>query len=280
MSAGTQGNAPTGVGRTALGVAVVRAMESRRRDRLFDDPYAGAFLAAAQGPFIPSQRGTAALVGGVSATGAEFWSRVVLRTRFFDDHLLAVAAGGVGQVVLLAAGLDTRAHRLDWPAGTNLFELDLPEVLAFKRKVLRRYRAVPRCAHRPVAADLRGPWGEALSAAGLDSARPTAWLLEGLLIYLTPAETEHVLATVDALSAPGSVAAFEYESVGATALRASAARLPGVAQYAALWRDGQPDAGAFLAGKGWRIEAHPAERVQARYGRGGVAGGFVTATRA
>src|SRR3712207_8045357 len=61
---------------------------------------------------------------------------VVVRTRFFDDFLLYACWGaGVRQVVLLAAGMDTRAFRLNWPSGTRLYELDRPVVLAAKEEV-------------------------------------------------------------------------------------------------------------------------------------------------
>jgi methyltransferase (TIGR00027 family) len=274
--------APTGVGRTALGVAMVRAMESRRRDRLFHDPYAAAFLAAAPEVFDRADRGTAALVGGVSSAGAAFWSRAVVRTRFFDDYLLESTGRGIEQVVLPGAGLDTRAYRLAWPSGTRVFELDRPDVLAFKRRVLDRHRAVPRCDHHPIAADLRADWAGPLTGAGLRPDRPTVWLFEGLLIYLSAAEATHLLTTVDTLSGPGSRAAFEFEAIDARTLREQARRLPVVAGYASLWRGGRPDAPAWLARHGWRLTTHGASDVGARYGRPAATsvGGFVTAVRA
>jgi methyltransferase (TIGR00027 family) len=275
------GAVPTGIGRTALGVALVRAMESRRRDRLFHDPFAAAFLAAAPQVFDRAERGTAALVGGVSSAGAAFWSRAAIRTRFFDDYLIEATGRGIEQVVLVAAGLDTRAYRLDWPAGRRVFELDRPDVLAFKRRVLERHRAVARCEHRPVAVDLRADWAAPLIAAGLRPDRATAWLLEGLLTYLSAAEATHLFTTVDALSGPGSRAAFEFEEIDARTLRGQADRLPVVAEYAALWKGGRPDAPQWLARHGWRLTTHDAAVVSARYGRtaGASPGGFITATK-
>jgi hypothetical protein len=132
-----------GVEKTALGVAMVRARESRREDRLFDDPYAQAFVDAAPGAF-PEEPATSeerAALGPMASLGAVFYFHGVIRTRFFDDYLTAAVAAGCSQVVLLAAGLDTRAFRLAWPENTRVFEVDLPDVLAFKETVLTAHGA-------------------------------------------------------------------------------------------------------------------------------------------
>src|SRR4051812_18154369 len=112
-----------GVSRTALGVARIRAAESRRSAALFADPYAEVLLAAA--PALEPVPATEA----AQAVYRRLSFQVVIRTRFYDDFLLAAVGAGCTQVVLLAAGLDTRAQRLSWPTGTRLFELDLPPVL-------------------------------------------------------------------------------------------------------------------------------------------------------
>jgi methyltransferase (TIGR00027 family) len=278
----TGGDVPTGVGKTALGVAMVRAEESRRSDRLFDDPYAAAFLAAAPGVFEREQRAATAGVGDTAAWGAAFWSRAVIRTRFFDDYLLDAVQRGIRQVVLLAAGLDTRAYRLAWPDGVHLYELDLPEVLDFKQRVLDDRAAVPRCHRRAIAADLREDWATPLMAAGLHPGQPTAWLLEGLLIYLSADQAAHLLASVGELSTRGSRVALEFEDVVTDTMRAQARRAPAMAEYAALWKGGLPDVPTWLTAHGWRPEVHDRAQVAARFSRaasGTSAGGFVTATR-
>lgn len=286
-AAGSVDAASAGVGGSALGAAMVRAMESRRGDRLFHDPYAGRFLAAAPGLSDPAGRGAVA-VSGLSRAGASFWQRIVLRTRFFDDVLLAAAGRGLHQIVLLAAGLDMRAYRLDWPPGVCVYELDLPGVLRFKRRVLRVRAPEPRCELTRVSADLREDWPDALLAAGFDPARPTAWLLEGLLIYLSPDEVERVLGAVSTLTGPGGIVAFEDDAEAGSAggsvvedLRAQARRLPAAAEYARLWQGGMTDAPAWLAGHGWQVEPHTQAAVAARYGRSGgaPAGGYLVATR-
>jgi methyltransferase (TIGR00027 family) len=251
----------TGVGITALGVAVVRAHESARPDRLFDDPYAAAFVTAA--PDVFPQR-----TASRGSVGAMFATHTVFRTRYYDDYLLAACAGGVRQVVLLAAGLDTRAFRLPWPDQVHLFEVDLPGVLAFKHGVLDRMDAQPRCARTPVAADLRADWPTTLTAAGFDPALPTAWLVEGLLIYLTGSEAEQLFTTIDSLSTPDSQIAFEYTTNATSELLDTARSTPTMARYSALWRGGLAgDEVEWLREHGWRTTVHPLAELAAGYGR-------------
>ncbi len=283
-----------GVAKTALGVAAVRAGESRRSDRLFDDPYAQRFLDAAPGAFPeePAGGGAFAALGPMAELGMAFAHHGVLRTRFFDDYLLAAAEAGCRQVVLLAAGLDTRALRLAWPAGTRVFEVDLPEVFAFKEPLLAGCVEPSGCERVVVPADLREPWTDALVAAGFDRAAPTAWLAEGLLVYLTPEAAEGLVAGVSALSAAGGRLAFEYGHIADSALLAQAWRLPSMDPYRALWKGGLgTEAPARLRAHGWQARLHDRVDVAASYGRlvpgssgrpvsGPSGGGFLTAVRA
>jgi len=284
MAAGQSGPLG-GVGKTALGVSAVRARESRRPDRLFDDPYAQAFLDAAPGvlPDEPVSEHDLAAWGPMASLGAVFYALGVLRTRFFDDYLLTATAAGCSQVVLLAAGLDTRAFRLAWPDEVRLFEVDLPDVLSFKQRVLADQAARPRCERVIVPVDLRGTWSPTLVAAGFQEAAPTAWLAEGLLIYLSADETAGMLTTVGELSAPGSQLAFEHGGMAADSLLARVRTLPTMAEYTALWQGGLgTDAPSWLADHGWRVHTHDRVTLAASYGRpdpDAAAGGFLTAIR-
>jgi methyltransferase (TIGR00027 family) len=248
-----------GVGRTAVGVARVRAHETARPDRLFHDPYAAAFVAAL--PAEPQLR----LSDEQRSVGAAFAAHAILRTRFYDDYLLAARTS---QVVLLAAGLDARAFRLAWPPGVHLFEVDLPDVLAVKQSVLDARSAAPHCLRTTIPADLRDDWTDRLVAAGFDPARPTAWLAEGLLIYLTHEAADRLLTDVTELSAPGSQVAFEY-TTGATADLLDRSRTSGaMAGYSALWQGGLTvDATDWLREHGWRPTVFPLTDLAAGYGR-------------
>ena len=99
-----------------------------------------------------------------------------MRTKFFDDFFLDAADAGIRQAVILAAGLDARAYRLQWPAGMVVFEIDQPEVIEFKTTTMAGLGAEPTADRRPVAVDLRNDWPAALADAGFDPASPTAWI--------------------------------------------------------------------------------------------------------
>jgi methyltransferase (TIGR00027 family) len=285
---------PGAVGQTAIGAASMRARESERADRLFDDQYAGAFVDAA--PEVAARQRAApsepASPGEPAALGAIFEAHVAIRTRFLDDYLLAATAAGCRQVVLLAAGMDTRAYRLGWPAGTRLFEIDQPDVLAFKNAVLNSRGAVPRCDRAALAADLREDWTGTLLGSGLRPTERTAWLAEGLLIYLTAEEADRLLTATTGLSAPGSRIAFEYAdsrsdntgaSDGGPVGRGLVRTMPGMSRITALWKGGLgADTPDWLAGHGWQVQTHPIGPVAAAYNRqipGRASGRFVTASR-
>ena len=237
------------VARTAFAVAAVRAVESTRLDRLFEDPFAATFLAAADtAPDAPDFDGPdphrRAVVRGI-----------VIRTRFFDE-LLTGAASTCPQVVILGAGLDARAFRLPWPAATRLFELDKPEILEWKQHVLDGVSARPTCERVAVPADLRDDWAAALALAGHRSAEPTAWLAEGLLAYLEAAAVDDLVRTVSGHSAPGS-------RLGLTIRRASA-----VPPLTDLWISHAPeDPVTWLNDHGWQATLHHRGELAVSYGR-------------
>jgi methyltransferase (TIGR00027 family) len=279
------GGALAGIGKTALGVAAVRARESQRPDRLFDDPLAQAFLEHAPGvlPTEPTTRSELAALGPMASLGAAFYAHGVIRTRFFDDYLLAAADAGCRQVVLLAAGLDTRAFRLTWPDHLRLFELDLPDLLPFKESVLAECNAQPTCARTVVSADLRGDWPAPLTAAGFNHSARTAWLIEGLLLYLARDEAERLITEVSALSATDSQLAAEHGGMAGNSLLRQGGALPAMREYAALWKGGMgEDLPSWLGCHGWQARTHDLAAIAAAYHRdvpGHSRGGFLAAVR-
>jgi methyltransferase (TIGR00027 family) len=197
------------VGATATMVAAQRALA--HREGLIDDPYAEPLVRAVGMDFM-----TRMLDGEITFTDIDpsFTIRLAaesmaVRTRHFDKLFLDAAAAGVRQAVILAAGLDARAYRLPWPDGTVVYEVDQPEVIEFKTTTLAALDAEPTATRRVVAIDLREDWPKALADSGFDPTQPTAWIAEGLLIYLPSEAQDKLFDTITALSAPGSRLATE-----------------------------------------------------------------------
>ncbi|MFO7678915.1 MAG: SAM-dependent methyltransferase [Chloroflexota bacterium] len=243
------------LGSTAYWTAAVRARENEREDALFHDPWA------------------AALAGDVGMTWiaprpAESVAPIAIRTRYFDDCLQRITQDeGIRQVVLLAAGLDTRAFRLSWPEATIVFELDQPAVLAYKEEILQAAQAKPGCARRVVGADLREPWAEALVKSGFDPLRPSAWLLEGFLFYLDNAFTTPLLDTVSSLAAPGSWLGFDVINSLTLTSPLTSKWVEMQAQSGAPWVGTMDDPTAFLAQRGWQAGLTQGGAADAHYGR-------------
>ena len=199
------------VGATATAVAASRAVASQGPDALLDDPFAGPLVrAVGLDAFVKIVDGEAFLDDDPLMNRKTMSEQIAVRTRFFDDFFTTASEAGIRQAVILAAGLDTRGYRLHWPQGTVVFEIDQPDVIAFKTTTLDNLGAAPKATRNTVAIDLRDDWPAALRAAGFDQAQPTAWIAEGLLVYLPPDAQDRLLDNVTALSAPGSRLATEH----------------------------------------------------------------------
>ncbi|MCV7192319.1 class I SAM-dependent methyltransferase [Mycolicibacterium brumae] len=202
------------VGATATMVAAARAMATRDPNPLINDPFAEPLVrAVGMDFFVRALDGTLDISAMPDASPERYQAMVdgmAVRTRFFDEYFAAAGEAGIRQAVILAAGLDSRAYRLDWPDGTVVYEIDQPEVVEFKTRTLAELGAQPSATRRTVAIDLREDWPAALAAAGFDAAQPTAWLAEGLLIYLPPQAQDRLFDQILALSAPGSAVGTEY----------------------------------------------------------------------
>ncbi|MBU3751651.1 MAG: SAM-dependent methyltransferase [Mycobacterium sp.] len=198
------------VGVTAVMVAAARARETDSADPLIRDPYARILVTGADTgvweKFLEPeiQDRVAGADPEAAALFANMLSYQAVRTLFFDTFFADAAAAGIRQIVILASGLDSRAYRLAWPQGTVVYEIDQPKVLEYKAAMLARHGVEPSAERREVAIDLRQDWPAALKAAGFDAARPTAWLAEGLLMYLPAEAQDRLFEQIGELSAPGS----------------------------------------------------------------------------
>ncbi|KOV83962.1 SAM-dependent methyltransferase [Nocardia sp. NRRL S-836] len=255
-------------------VAAARAIETHRSDSLARDDYAEHFVRAAgtcEGwPLRPHE---------VPAGDADpLWGRLGryfgLRTRVLDDFVLRTARAGARQAVLLGAGLDTRAFRLDWPPDCVVFELDQDPVLRFKQDVLDGLRPVPRARRIPIATDLRGDWKTPLCAAGFDPTAASVWLAEGLMLYLPSDAERRLIDVVARLGVRGSSIAFEVKlgserpEVRSSAVYSAAKQRIGVDLLTLFDAEPRPDSAGYLASTGWVTRVTTPFDFTRRFGRG------------
>jgi len=202
------------VGVTATMVAAGRAMATKDPRGLISDPFADPLVRAVGVDLFTKMMDGDLDIGAIeNASPARMQAMVdgmAVRTKYFDDYFINATGAGVRQVVVLASGLDARAYRLPWPAGTVVYEIDQPRVIDFKTTTLAGIGATPTATRRTIPIDLRADWPTALTAAGFDTAAPTAWLAEGLLIYLPPEAQDQLFDDITALSVPGSAIATEF----------------------------------------------------------------------
>jgi methyltransferase (TIGR00027 family) len=243
------------LGLTARWAASVRAMESKRVDCLFNDPWA-ANLAGQEGKAWIEQR------------SAESLASMIIRTRYFDDFLQRITVQEkVRQVVILGAGLDTRAFRLNWPEKTRLFELDQPSVLAYKEQFLQAKGGQHTCERQMIEVDLTNSWEEVLLKNGFGTDEPSVWLLEGLLFYMSNEKIGQILDKVTSLTGSGSWLSFDI--INSVMLTHPLTRkwVEMQAEAGAPWLGTMDDPVGFLAGRGWQANLTQAGAEDADYGR-------------
>ncbi len=269
------------VGATATLVATGRAIASTHPHGLIDDPFAAplvravgieAFTKMVDGELDLSELDAIAPDAALRARANI--DEMAVRTRFFDDYFATAADGGIRQAVILASGLDSRAYRLPWPAGTVVYEIDQPEVIEFKTRTLAGLGAEPTAQRRTVPIDMREDWPAALRAAGFDPSLPTAWLAEGLLIYLPPEAQDTLFDNIHELSAPGSAVATEFvpglKDLDPDRAREAAAGFQQLGlnmDMPSLAYHGERHSAAdYLAAKGWQMTGIGRADLYARYG--------------
>ncbi|ORA63671.1 SAM-dependent methyltransferase [Mycolicibacterium elephantis] len=249
------------VGATATSVAAQRALASKQPDPLIVDPYADDLVKAVGLEHCIRIADGDLPFGDPLLDRRRMCEQIAVRTRYFDDFFTAASDAGVRQAVILAAGLDTRAYRLPWPSDAVVFEVDQPQVIEFKSTVLASLGAVPPAERRTVAVDLRDDWVGALRDNGFDASVPTAWIAEGLLIYLPPEAQDRLFDNITALSAPGSRLATEHMDIAdlsedwADKLSERSRRMGSPINLVDLFYPGERNSARdYLASKGWSVD--------------------------
>jgi methyltransferase (TIGR00027 family) len=273
------------VGATALSVAAARAVETATADPLIRDEFAYLLVSSAGQPWARLASPSLEWIGDDERGRRSHrlsCDYQAVRTHFFDSYFADATgtAAGIRQVVILAAGLDSRAYRLEWPADATVYEIDQPQVIEYKTATLDSAGAIPKATRRTVPVDLRDDWPAALSAAGFDRTQPTAWLAEGLLPYLPAEAQDRLFETLTELSAPGSQVAVEVFSLGSAdpERRRSArrARFERMRQRLGLeinvetltyQESDRADAAEWLTRHGWQVRAVSNADEMTRLGR-------------
>jgi methyltransferase (TIGR00027 family) len=258
------------VGYTALLVAGWRALHAVSPQPLVRDEYAKVFIAASQDPYLAGVLANP----GTSEDETAFPRLYGVQTRFFDDFFTSACDAGIPQAVIVAAGLDSRAYRLEWAGGTTVFEVDLPKVLEFKARVLGEHGAAPKARRIEVAADLRTDWSRTLEAAGFDTERPSTWSVEGVLPYLTDEAQNALFTRISGLSAPGSRIAIgalgtrlDRDQLAALETDHPGVNMSGDVDFSALTYEPTSDPAEWLAAHGWAVEpVRNTLELQAGYG--------------
>jgi len=252
----------TGVGNTARWIAASRAKESELALPLFSDPYAREL--AGEAGFELQRQMRAAM--GAQGDGPDLY--LSIRTKFLDDALLnAVRTHKLHQVVILAAGMDTRAFRIPWPSDVKVFEVDRDEIFDHKEAVLGRAGASPSCERHVVRADLARPWAGALAAAGFVKSKPAAFLVEGLLMYLEEHEALPLLAAIGEIAAPGSWIAADVVNPGVLTSPYMTRYMTALREAGSPWKFGIEDPESFFRQHGWSPTVVQPGDPEASYGR-------------
>jgi methyltransferase (TIGR00027 family) len=230
-------------------------MENARPDCLYEDPWASALAGEIGMKWIESRTPESVVT-------------IVLRTRYFDDFLQRITnEQDIHQVVLVAAGLDTRAFRLKWPDQTHVFELDQVEVMRYKNKILQNSGAKPTCHRHTIEADLSKPWVNKMMDSSFNPQEPSVWLLEGFLFYIS---NELVIQILDQVT---SIAAYESwlgcDVVNSISLTSPLTRhwIEMQAQAGAPWIGTMDDPEEFFRERGWKAALTQAGAEDANHGR-------------
>ncbi len=229
---------------TAKVMAAARAIETQRPDALFSDFFAERLAGA---DVMQS------VISWLEEDEKQLFS---IRTRFFDDFLMN-RSHNIQQVILLGAGLDTRAFRLNWKAGTHVYEIDYRDVLHDKESVLTGVYS--HCVRHSICADLKEThWSQLLLEQGYQPSEPSIWLLEGLLYYLSSTEVHNLLTKIKSLAITGSW-------FGADVI--NSAVLNGSDEWAKYWQSSCDHPVPFFTNYGWKVSAIQPGEEAASFGR-------------
>lgn len=237
-------NKLNGVAMTSLLVAAMRAKETKRMDnegRLFSDPFA---------KILAGDEGFNLLQRALDEVGDQ--PAIAVRTAFIDERFKNALNNGIRQVVIIAAGMDSRSYRLNFPEGTKVFELDQPEVLKYKSEKLAD--AEPNCLRSEIEVDLREEWQNKLLKAGFNRNERTLWTVEGLLMYLSEPQVITLFERINTLASSNDIMLFDIFTRDLLLAPHMQKQLSFLASIGAPWDFGTNDPEQFMKRLGWTTD--------------------------
>lgn len=245
------------IGKTSLLVAAMRARETTLTppdQRLFQDPYAES---------LAGTLGSDLLYKALRDSGDQ--PAIAVRTYYMDQKILKAIQDGVQQIVVLAAGMDTRAYRLSLPKNIHIFELDRTEVLNYKNVILQGHE--PTCHRHVLRVDLRHDWKNDLLQSGFQSSKRTLWLVEGLLMYLEEPHVLNLFSKINSLAQPRDILLCDIFTKALLEAPHMKKQLQFLQQMGASWHFGiQNEPEEFMRDLGWQAQAtQPGEVVPSRW---------------
>lgn len=233
-----------GVAMTSLLVAAMRAAESKRSEaegRLFIDPYAEV---------LAGNTGMELMQRAINEVGDQ--SAIAVRTAYMDEKFNKAINAGVKQIVIIAAGMDSRAYRLNFPKDVVVFELDQPEVLKYKSEKLKD--AKPKCLRSEIAVDLRDEWQDKLLKAGFKKGEKTLWSVEGLLMYLEESEVITLIERINTLSSKEDMMLFDIFTRDLLDAPYMQSQMAFLSSMNAPWKFGVNDPEGFMRKFSWSVD--------------------------
>ncbi|MGA9138575.1 MAG: class I SAM-dependent methyltransferase [Methanocella sp.] len=200
--------------KTAETMAMIRASESKRPEdeRICNDPYAIRFVSRAVLEFaVGNPEKYKAFVDRMERLVPGAGNSCAARVRYIDDAVLACLADGLEQLVILGAGYDTRAYRIEELKKIRVFEADHPATQRLKVDKIREiFGSLPgHVTYVPADLAVDEP-GRQLRGSGYDPSRKTLFVMEGLLMYLPPGIVDGILSFIAHNSCKGSAIVFDY----------------------------------------------------------------------
>lgn len=204
-----------GPSQMAEGIAMQRFAESSKEEdeRICYDPYAIHFIRPEIIEFGKKHPEEAKeLIENTERFFPGLSSSIMARVKYFDDFVKKSIKDGLEQLVILGAGYDTRAFRIEeLKENVNIFEMDHPNTQGFKiEKIKEIFGSTPgNVVYVPVDFE-KEKIGEKLIENGFIGSKKTLFILEGLVMYIPPESVAEIFLFINKNSAKGSRVIFDY----------------------------------------------------------------------